>query len=335
MSSLDGLVAETGRVLSDARRLFGAAPLEASLPSAHQLMAGRAAVAPVGQAAAANWQGEAATTYAATNADQVHALDRTVAADGQVNPALTHAGQAAAAGARSMDNLIAQTRAGVSALAPSTRSAAGQQQLASFLQGQLNQAKGLLQNFQQRNAEIAGTIQSADYGRLSGSHGKESPPAAPLDSRTWKPGDKRHMPYDAGPGGMGPPNFPDSPPWVDIWDRSGADDPDKVPHYFVRSDEIPGYKVYPPGALGPPTVVDERGNPDPYVQLGPNTGVWVPQSAFPGAKIYPPGSNPLPPYGYDEWLPGSGIYMWHSDLTPEPYNPSGPLGPPTYPQEGH
>lgn len=113
MSSLDGLVAETGRVLSDARRLFGAAPLEASLPSAQQLMAGRAAVAPVGQAAAANWQGEAATTYAATNADQVHALDRTVAADGQVNPALTHAGQAAAAGARSMDNLIAQTRAGL------------------------------------------------------------------------------------------------------------------------------------------------------------------------------------------------------------------------------
>ena len=55
--------------------------------------------------------------------------------------------------------------------------------------------------------------------------------------------------------------------------------------------------------------------------------------------MYPPGAtpNPLPPYGWEEWLPGSGIYMWHGDLIPEPYNAYGSLGSPTqtYPQGGH
>ncbi|CQD24687.1 hypothetical protein BN1232_06327 [Mycobacterium lentiflavum] len=268
-----------------------------------------------------------------TNADQVQAFNTTLAADGRVSPALGEAGRSAAEGAHRMDALIAQTRAGVTALAPSTRSTAGKQQLASYLQGQLDRAKGLVQNFQQRGGEIAGAIQSAGYG-TGGGHAKDAPPAVPLDSQKWKPGDKHHMPYGAGKGGLGPPNFPDSPPWVDVFDRTK--DPDQVPHYFVRSDEIPGYKTLPPGALGPATVADEHGNPDSYVELGPNSGVWVPQSSFPGAKFYPPGwAGDLPPYGYDEYVPGSGIYMWHGDLTPEPYRPYGPLGPPTLPQGGH
>ena len=97
----------------------------------------------------------------------------------------------------------------------------------------------------------------------------------------------------------------------------------------------PTTRSLPPGALGSSTVVDEHGNPDPYIELSPNSGVWVPQSAFPGAKIYPPGwAGDPPPYGWDEYLPGSGIYLWHGDLVPEPYRPYGPLGPPTYPQGG-
>ncbi|MCA2304810.1 nitrate- and nitrite sensing domain-containing protein [Mycobacterium intracellulare] len=332
MSSLDALVAETGRALNAARRLFGSAPAEGSLPSALHLATGRQGVAEVGEAASAGWRGRAAGAYVATNADQLEAFDSTLAADGRVSPALTDAGRSSAEGARNMDTLIAQTRAGVAALAASTRSAAGQQQLASYLQGQVSQAKGLLQNFQQRGGEIASTIQGADYRDGSG-HVKDSPPAAPLDSQKWKPGDKHHIPYSAGKGGLGPPNLPDSPPWVDVYDRTK--DPDQVPHYFVRSDEIPDYKMLSPGSLGPSTVYDQHGNPDPYIELAPNSGVWVPKSAFPGAKIYPPGSGALPPYGWEEYLPGSGIYVWHGDLTPEPYRPFGPLGPPTVPQGGH
>lgn len=318
MSSLDALVAETGRALNAARGLFGSAPTEGSLPSVQHLATGRQAVADVGQAAAARWRGGSGGAYVATNADQLQAFDSTMAADSQLSPALADAGRSAAAGARNMDALIAQTRSGVAALAPSARSAAGQQQLASYLQRQLTQAKGLVQNFQQHVGEIAGTIQSTDYRNGIG-QAKDGPPAAPLDSQKWKPGDKHHVPYSAGTGGMGPPNLPDSPPWVDVYDRTK--DPDQVPHYFVRSDEIPDYKILAPGALGPSTVYDEHGNPDPYIELAPNSGVWVPQSALPGAKFYPPGSGALPPYGWEEYLPGSGIYLWHGDLTPEPYRP--------------
>lgn len=185
--------------------------------------------------------------------------------------------------------------------------------------------------------DVARHTQTQLSTRLAGFDGdqlKDSPPATPLDSDSkWKPGDKHHMPYSAGKGGKGPPNLPDSPPWVDIYDRTK--DPDQVPHYFVRSDEIPDYKMIPPGQLGPATVYDKNGNPDSYFELSPNSGVWVPQSAFPGAKFYPPGvtPDPLPPYGYEEWLPGSGIYMWYGDMVPETYNPNGPLLPPqTTPQ---
>lgn len=133
---------------------------------------------------------------------------------------------------------------------------------------------------------------------------------------------------------MGPPNSWGSPPWVDVYDRTK--DPDQVPHSFVRPDEIPGYKTLPPGSLGPSTVYDEHGNPDSYVELAPNTGIWVPESDFPGAKFYSPGvtPDPLPPFGYDEWLPGSGIYVWHGDLIPEPYHPAGPLNPPQTVDDG-
>jgi hypothetical protein len=43
----------------------------------------------------------------------------------------------------------------------------------------------------------------------------------------------------------------------------------------------------------------------------------VPQSDFPNAQFRAPGA--LGPYGYEEYLPGSGIWIWHGDLIPEPY----------------
>ena len=229
-----------------------------------------------------------------------------------------------------------QARASAAALIPMAKSPAGAQLLIAAMDQHLSAMQGQLQSTKSQYQGVSATLRQVGAGYQTVSSGaKDSPPAVPLDSSgKWKPGDKHHMPYYAGKGGLGPPNFPDSPPWVDIYDRTK--DPDHVPHYFVRSDEIPDYKVLPPGALGPPTVVDEHGNPDPYIELGPNSGVWVPQSAFPGAKFYPPGwAGDPPPYGWDEYLPGSGVYLWHGDLVPEPYRPYGPLGPPTYPQGGH
>jgi len=198
----------------------------------------------------------------------------------------------------------------------------------------------LLQAGQQRIADVTQIVRqtATDYQRAARhvhdatahlptdsltDHDKQSPPAAPLDSQTWKPGDQRHMPYIAGREGMGPPNYPDSPPWIEIGDKSGN---------FVRSDELPGLVRQDPQLPGPATRYDGHGNPDPYISLGPGTGAWAPRSDFPGAKIYSPGSTELPPYGWEEWMPGSGIYMWHGDLIPEPLQ--GPSTQ-TYPQGGH
>jgi hypothetical protein len=162
--------------------------------------------------------------------------------------------------------------------------------------------------------------QSADGDTATGA--KQSPPASELDARKWKPGDKRHMPVIAGPGGLGPANPWGEPGWLEIGSQSGN---------FVRKDELPHVQVLEPGALGPATVSDEHGNLDPFIELGPNTGVWAPQSDFPGAKFYAPGSSDKPPFGWDEFLPGSGIYLWHGDLMREPNSPHS-ADPGTYPQ---
>jgi hypothetical protein len=323
--ALDGLVSEAGRALSAARRLFGSSLSAESLPSAQQLVDGHDTVAQTRQAAARGWQGGSESTYIESSGEQIHALKSTVDADHRLSPALADASHAATEGGKDMDRLIAQTRSGVAQLAPGTHTAGGQQALAEYLHGQLTQAKGVLQSFTQRDADIADTIQSADY--VTGTGGaKQAPPATPLDSHKWKPGDKRHMPYIAGPGGLGPANPWGEPGWLEIGSQSGN---------FVRSDELPHVKVLEPGALGPPTASDEHGNPDPYIELGPNTGVWAPRSDFPGAKFYAPGSSEKPPYGWEEFLPGSGIYLWHGDLLPEPNAPRHSPDPETYPQSGH
>lgn len=322
--ALDELISEAGRTLGAARRLFGSSPLADTLPSTQQLAEGHDSLTQARQAAATGWQGGSESAYLESSGDQIQALKTTVAADQRLGPAVDDAHQAATEGGKEMDRLIAHTRSGVQQMAPGTHTAGGQQALAQYLHGQLTQAKGVLQKYTQRDADIADTIQSADYITNNGG-AKQSPPGV-ADGQQWKPGDKRHMPVIAGPGGLGPANPWGEPGWLEIGSGSG---------HFVRKDELPHVQVLEPGALGPPTVSDQHGNPDPYIELGPNTGVWAPKSDFPGAKFYAPGSSERPPYGWEEFLPGSGIYLWHGDLIPEPHSPYRNPDPGTYPQSGH
>lgn len=71
----------------------------------------------------------------------------------------------------------------------------------------------------------------------------------------------------------------------------------------------------PPG----PAPVWDGGNAIPYVELAPNTGAWVLQLDFPGSKLVLPAS--LGPCGFEQYSPGSEIWVWHGDLIPEPYDP--------------
>lgn len=319
-------MAGVDRILSRAHELYPAGGEGESLPASG---AGSVPTSP---------QGAGGLQSGVTRAAGSYQQARTGAAglDQELQQAAEQGGEIGAQGRLASGVIRDQARAVAASTDSLGRSPAGAQLIMATMDQHLSAMQGQLQTTKTQYQAVSSTLRqtAAGYQALAGG-AKDSPPAVPLDSsKLWKPGDKRHKPYSAGKGGLGPPNFADAPPWVDVYDRTK--DPAQVPHYFVRGEEIPGYKVLGPGALGPATVFDEHGNPDPYVELAPNSGVWVPQSAFPGAKFYAPGvtPNPLPPYGYDEWLPGSGIYVWHDDLVPEPYTPSGPLGPPTYPQGG-
>jgi hypothetical protein len=48
-------------------------------------------------------------------------------------------------------------------------------------------------------------------------------------------------------------------------------------------------------------------NGDRWVELIPDSGVWLPASQPPGAVFLSPGS--LGPYNFVEWLRGSGIWL--------------------------
>lgn len=231
--------------------------------------------------------------------------------------------------------ILEQARTFASSAVPLGNTAAGARLVVATMDEHMQAMQGQLQQTQAANQAVSSQLRevAAGYQTLAGR--EKDAPAVPLDSSKLKPGQK-HRPYIAGPGQFGPPNYPDSPRWVDVYDRT--QDPDKVPHAFIPSDEIPHYQELEPGALGPSTRYDEHGNPDRWVELAPNSGVWVPSSDFPGSQIMPRGwQGDLPPYGWEEYLPGSGIYLWHSDLLPGTYQPPGgsTLPPATYPQGGH
>ncbi|MDP7707483.1 PPE domain-containing protein [Mycobacterium sp. TY815] len=179
-----------------------------------------------------------------------------------------------------------------------------------------------VQHFTQRyaNLQAEATQAALDYHAhvTSASFGigevKDAPaitgsgPAVPLNSGPWKPGDRRHIPYNAGPGGRPPSNWVDSPTWIEIGPGSGQ---------FVRADELPGVVVLKPGELGPPGYYGGGDSPNHYIELAPHSGVWVPQESFPDRIVVKPGE--LPPPFYQEYLPGSGMYLPSKDLTVDPF----------------
>jgi hypothetical protein len=235
------------------------------------------------------------------------------ALDQQLEQAASQGSVIAEQGRTGSGAILAQARAFASSAVPLNNTAAGAQLVVATMDQHVNAMHGQLAQTQAANEAVASQLRetSAGYQELGG--GLKDAPAVPLDSKQWKPGDKRHQPFIAGPGGLGPPSGVGSGPgWLEIGSGSGN---------FVRADELPGAKVGGPGMPGPPPFYDKVGNEHSWIELSPKTGVWVPDTSFPDAKIFPPGSG-LPPYGYQEYLPGSGIFLPNRDLIPEPLMPS-------------
>jgi hypothetical protein len=233
--------------------------------------------------------------------------------DQQLEQAASQGSVIAEQGRTGSGAILEQARTFASSAVPLGNTAAGAQLVVATMDQYVTAMQGQLAQTQAANEAVSSQLRetSAGYQELGG--GLKDAPAVPLDSKQWKPGDKRHQPFIAGPGGLGPPNGVGSGPgWLEIGSGSGN---------FVRADELPGAKVGGPGMPGPPPFYDKVGNEHSWIELGPKTGVWVPDTIFPDAKIFPPGSG-LPPYGYQEYLPGSGIFLPNRDLIPEPLMPS-------------
>ncbi|MGV7254605.1 lytic transglycosylase [Mycobacterium kansasii] len=162
--SLDALVEEVGQALGGAQRLYGVAPRSAQWGSTGALSGGRDEVWQASGAAAQNWRGASGSTYVSASGGQVQALDSVVGADRGTDPEFGHSAAESRTGRRGMDSVINDTRSGVAALAPSTDTPAGRQQLVNHLQSQLHRAKGLLRVSEQRNITLATMIRNAASG---------------------------------------------------------------------------------------------------------------------------------------------------------------------------
>ena len=161
--SLDGLVAQVGQVLGDARSLYGAAPQGGGWSSTQALSAGRDGIA-TARGVVAGWRGASSSTHLAASGGRVLALDNVIGADGTTGSGLGGAADTSQSGRNGMTGVVDDTRRGVAAIAPSTDTSAGKRQLVDHLQSQLDRAKSLLKVSEQRNVMLAQLIRGGAGG---------------------------------------------------------------------------------------------------------------------------------------------------------------------------
>jgi hypothetical protein len=161
--SLDGLVAQVGQVLGDARSLYGAAPQGGGWSSTQALSAGRDGIATAG-GVVAGWGGAASSTHLAASGGRVLALDNVIGADGATGSGFGGAADTSQSGRNGMTGVVDDTRRGVAAIAPSTDTPAGKRQLVDHLQSELDRAKSLLKVSEQRNVMLAQLIRGGAGG---------------------------------------------------------------------------------------------------------------------------------------------------------------------------
>ena len=160
--SLDGLVAQVGQVLGDARSLYGAAPQGGGWSSTQALSAGRDGIAEAG-GVVAGWGGAASSTHLAASGGRVLALDNVIGADGVTGSGFGGAADASQSGRNGVTGVVDDTRRGVAAIAPSTDTAAGKRQLVDHLQLELDRAKSLFEGVRATQCDAGATELCGDW----------------------------------------------------------------------------------------------------------------------------------------------------------------------------
>jgi hypothetical protein len=135
--SLDALVHEVDQALGDARGLFGSAPTPGGWGIAGGPGRGRDAVSQASGRAARTRSGAGGSNYVATSGGRVAALDSVIDADAGTTAGLGGSADTSARGRGAMEAVVNDARAGVAAIAPSTDTLAGRQQLVNHLRSQL------------------------------------------------------------------------------------------------------------------------------------------------------------------------------------------------------
>ncbi len=161
--SLDGLVAEVGRTLGDARELYGPAPRSSGWASTAGLRRGRDGIARDG-GVVPGWDGAGARTHRAAGGARIIAVDNVIGADETTGPNLGAGAETSRSGRAGMNGVVDDTRRGVTAIAPSTDTPAGKRQLVDHLQAQLDRAKAQLRVSEQRNVLLAQALRQGAGG---------------------------------------------------------------------------------------------------------------------------------------------------------------------------
>lgn len=303
-------VADVERLLTRAHELFpdhSGAPLPAYDVTSAPVTPNQASGLQSGASAVAQSYQQAQGQVSTLNDQMRQAISRANAIGEQ--------GRAASALIRDQARALGEASPSLSRTPAGTRAlvAAMDQHLAA-MQTQLESARSDYQSVSATLHQVA-----AGYRTLAGKKQPGDDSIAELDNATpkdssqpsWTPGDPRHRPYIAGPGGPPPPTGGWAGPaqnWIEIGPGSGT---------YVRADELPGAVVREPGVLGPLLqTTDEHGLQVPYIEVAPHSGVWAPVSDFPDMHFAPP--NTFGPPGTEEFLPGSGMWAPRDSLIPEP-----------------
>jgi hypothetical protein len=173
--SLQGLVDATATALGGARDMYGPAATATGLPSTAGLQSLKTDLSASLDSVPQTWRGSGGEGYKQSGGNGVAALDNVIGADGQVGPQVVAASTDSRDGRSGMNGVVNDTRNGVNAIAPSTDTPAGKQALVNHLDGQLDRAKALLTQSQQRGQMLSAMIRNAGAGYGGGPMGGMSP----------------------------------------------------------------------------------------------------------------------------------------------------------------
>lgn len=151
--------------------LFGRAPRPAGWDSTAALTWVREVVA-AQQHHATAWQGGGGTAHLGAADTAVATLGDAVGADDATSKEMAVAGRSGHDARTAIAGIVDDAKRGIAAIAPSTDTPAGRQQLNAHLQHQMRHAQAALESAAQRDAAIAAGIRGASggYRRTDGQH---------------------------------------------------------------------------------------------------------------------------------------------------------------------